>query len=144
MRSNLEQTLDCEKAWDDYIAPTVTSLSRSFPNSRFIRINPDIGEVPALDDKDKMASRRTKTRVARRVDGRILNIAKQPITSSLYFHHLSMSDLQLVGIHQVQGNQVVLYDTRTKLTVYRQDTMSALAALERNVQVSHSPTPPQQ
>ncbi|KAI3317161.1 hypothetical protein HD806DRAFT_515838 [Xylariaceae sp. AK1471] len=103
MRSNLEQTLDCEKAWDDYITLTITSLSRSFFNSRFIRINPDVGEIPAMDDKDKIASLRTKTRAALKIDGRIPNIAKQLIASSFYFDQLPMSDPQPAGILQVQG-----------------------------------------
>ncbi|KAJ2991286.1 hypothetical protein NUW58_g2566 [Xylaria curta] len=102
MRSTLEQTLDCEKAWDNYIAGVITSLSTSL-NSRFIRINPDVGEIPALDDKGKITSLRTKAREALEADRRIPEIAKQLVASTFYFEHLKMSDPKPGGTLCVQG-----------------------------------------
>ncbi|KAI1124855.1 hypothetical protein F5Y10DRAFT_284739 [Nemania abortiva] len=103
LRSTLEQTLDCEKAWDDYMAGVTTSLSSPFLTSKFVRINPDVGEIPALDDKAKMLALRTRAVEALSVDPRIPEIAKQLIASTFYFEHLPMPNIQPDGTLQVQG-----------------------------------------
>ncbi|KAI0474210.1 hypothetical protein F4859DRAFT_521928 [Xylaria cf. heliscus] len=102
MRSTLEQTLDCEKAWDDFIGGVITSLSTSL-DSRFVRINPDVGEIPALDDKGEIASLRARARGALEGDERIPDIAKQLVASSFYFDHLKMSDPKAGETLHVQG-----------------------------------------
>ncbi|KAI1740057.1 hypothetical protein F4680DRAFT_465847 [Xylaria scruposa] len=103
LQSTLEQTLNCEKAWDDYVRGVDTSLSSSFSASRFIRINPDVNEIPALDDKTKIPSLRAKAREALKLDPRIPEIGKQLIASTFYFERLTMSDIQPGGALQIQG-----------------------------------------
>lgn len=88
----------------NYRRGVITSLSGSFLTDRFIRINPNVGEIPALDDKTKIASLRTKAREALSVDSRVPEIAKQLIASTFYFEHLATSDVQPEGTFQVQGN----------------------------------------
>lgn len=104
LRSTLEQALDCEKAWDDYIRGVTTSLSSSFSTTRFIRINPNVDEIPALDDKIKVASLRMKAREALKVDPRVPGIGRRLIASTFYFECLKMSDIEPDGALQVQGN----------------------------------------
>lgn len=103
LRSTLEQALDCEKAWDDYIRGVTTSLSSSFSTTRFIRINPNVDEIPALDDKIKVASLRMKAREALKVDPRVPGIGRRLIASTFYFECLKMSDIEPDGALQVQG-----------------------------------------
>ncbi|KAI0863768.1 hypothetical protein F4860DRAFT_521823 [Xylaria cubensis] len=103
MRSTLEQTLDCEKAWDDYTRGGTASISSSFSASRFIRINPEVDEILALDDKTKLASLRMKAREALKADKRIPEIGKRLTASTFYFERLAASDIQPDGALQVQS-----------------------------------------
>lgn len=103
LRSNMDQTLDCERAWEDYFAGITTSLAKSFSTSRFIRLNPNVGSIPSLDDKDKMGDLRIKAQESQRSDPRIKDIARQLIGSTFYFEPLSVSDPQPDGMIRVQG-----------------------------------------
>ncbi len=105
LRSNLEQTLDCERAWNDYFATVTTALPKSFSPSRFIRVNPNVGTIPALDDKDKMGDLRAKVQETQRRDPRVQDIARRLIASTFYFEILSASDPETdSSIIMIQGN----------------------------------------
>ncbi|GAW26646.1 putative lysophospholipase-like protein [Rosellinia necatrix] len=93
MRSNIQQTLDCERAWDDYISSVANSFTSPSPRSRFLRINPNVGEIPALDEKDKIASLRRKAEVELKLDLRIKDLARQLIASTFYFDIISVSEV---------------------------------------------------
>ncbi|KAI0003957.1 hypothetical protein F4779DRAFT_621638 [Xylariaceae sp. FL0662B] len=103
MRSNLKQTLDCERAWEDYFAGVTTTLPRSFSTSRFLRINPIINEVPALDEKEKMDSLRVKVQESLRRDPQIKEVARQLIASTFYFELISVSEPEPDGTTKIQG-----------------------------------------
>ncbi|KAI1367159.1 hypothetical protein F5Y08DRAFT_350010 [Xylaria arbuscula] len=104
LRNTLEQTLDCDKAWDDFIANITTSPLNTFSSSRFIRINPDVGQIPALDDKTQIPSLRTKARESLSEDPRVPDIAKRLIASTFYFEQHPVSNAQPEGSTlQVQG-----------------------------------------
>ena len=104
LRSTLQQTLDCEKAWDDYIANITTSPLNTFLSSRFIRINPDVGEIPALDDKTQITSWRAKARDNLSEDPRVPEIANRLIASTFYFEHHPAPITQPENTLQVQGS----------------------------------------
>jgi hypothetical protein len=92
MRSNLEQTLDCDRAWDNFISSAVNSLTRSVSPTRFVRINPNVGDIPALDDKDKMDGLRSRVQKLLKNSSEIRDIARRLVASSFYFELLSASD----------------------------------------------------
>jgi hypothetical protein len=92
LRSNMDQTLDCERTWEDYFSTVANSLPRHISTSRFIRINPEIGQVPALDEKDKMLDLRRRTNDAMCRDPRIEEIGRQLIATSFYFELLDASE----------------------------------------------------
>ncbi|KAK7747804.1 hypothetical protein SLS62_008840 [Diatrype stigma] len=102
LRSNLEQNLDCDRAWDDYISSVTTAFPKSFPHSRFLRINPDVGDIPALDEKDRMAELRIRVQQSQDED-RIHDVARQLIASTFYFELRSVSDLGMGGKTRLQG-----------------------------------------
>lgn len=103
LRSSLEQTLDCDRAWDDYIPSVTTAFPKSFSSSRFLRINPNVGSIPALDEKNKMAELRIRVRDSQEEEDRIDEVARQLIASTFYFELLSASDLGLGNKTRVQG-----------------------------------------
>lgn len=88
----MDQTLDCERTWEDYFSTVANSLPRHISTSRFIRINPEIGQVPALDEKDKMLDLRRRTNDAMCRDPRIEEIGRQLIATSFYFELLDASE----------------------------------------------------
>ncbi|KAI1771432.1 hypothetical protein F4818DRAFT_454557 [Hypoxylon cercidicola] len=106
MRKSLEQALDCEKAWDEYVAGVVSSLTESTSTSRFLRINPNVGEIPALDEKEKMEALREKARLALASDlGPLVNqVARQLIASSFYFQLHSTHNINSDGAMRISGN----------------------------------------
>lgn len=114
LRSNLEQTLDCERAWDDYFAGVTTALTKS-STIRFVRINPNVESIPALDEKDKMSELRTNVQESQKNDTRIKEVARQLIASTFYFELKSISDLELDGKTKVQGKSYrkMIYDCVT-------------------------------
>ncbi|KAK8017030.1 FabD/lysophospholipase-like protein [Apiospora rasikravindrae] len=68
LRNNMQQTLDCE---------------------RFRRLNPDVGTIPALDEKDKIDDLLRRAQESLRRDRtRIQDIARQLVASSFYFELL--------------------------------------------------------
>ena len=103
LRSNLDQTLDCERTWADFFAGVTTGLPRSVPTLRYRRVNPNLSTVPALDEKDKIAELRMKTEESQKQDPHIQDIARQLIASSFYFETLSISDPDLDGKVRVNG-----------------------------------------
>ncbi|ORY63334.1 acyl transferase/acyl hydrolase/lysophospholipase [Pseudomassariella vexata] len=103
LRNNMEQTLDCERAWDDYFASVATASTKLFCASRFLRINPDVGSIPALDEKDKMHDLRKTVQASLRRNLRIKDIARQLIASSFYFELLDISESEVDGRFLVQG-----------------------------------------
>ncbi|KAF7536915.1 hypothetical protein G7054_g4138 [Neopestalotiopsis clavispora] len=99
LRSNMDQTLNCERTWEDYFSTVASSLPRHISTSRFIRINPEIGQVPALDEKDKMPQLRKKTNEAIRRDPRIEEVGRQLIATCFYFELMNKSESGQVTIH---------------------------------------------
>ncbi|KAK8072958.1 FabD/lysophospholipase-like protein [Apiospora saccharicola] len=90
LRNNMQQTLDCERSWNEFFDNMVTALSTtSFTTSRFRRLNPDVGTIPALDEKDKIDDLRRRARESLRHDqSRIQDIARQLVASSFYLELL--------------------------------------------------------
>ncbi|XXH01349.1 hypothetical protein Hte_007707 [Hypoxylon texense] len=105
MRNNFEQKLNCEKTWDEYYAGVVGSQPESISTSRFHRINPDVGEIPALDEKEKMEPLRAKAEQVLMSDlsSQINQIARQLIASSFYFELRSASNPKLDGTTKIYG-----------------------------------------
>ncbi|KAI4858552.1 acyl transferase/acyl hydrolase/lysophospholipase [Hypoxylon rubiginosum] len=105
MRNNFEQKLNCEKTWDEYYAGIAGSLPESVSTSRFHRINPNVGEIPALDEKEKMETLRAKAEQVLRsdLDSQINQIARQLIASSFYFELHSASNPKLDGTTNIYG-----------------------------------------
>ncbi|KAK6860680.1 hypothetical protein PG995_004316 [Apiospora arundinis] len=87
LRNNMEQTLDCERSWNEFYDNMITVLATTpFTTSRFRRLNPDVGIIPALDEKDKIEDLRRKARESlRRDQPRIQDVARQLIASTFYF-----------------------------------------------------------
>ncbi|KAK8121780.1 hypothetical protein PG984_010450 [Apiospora sp. TS-2023a] len=90
LRNNMQQTLDCERSWNEFFDNMVTALSTtSFTTSRFRRLNPDVGTIPALDEKDKIDDLRRRALESLRHDqSRIQDIARQLVASSFYLELL--------------------------------------------------------
>ncbi|KAK8075762.1 hypothetical protein PG997_010425 [Apiospora hydei] len=90
LRNNMQQTLDCERSWNEFFDNMVTALSTtSFTTSRFRRLNPDVGTIPALDEKDKIDDLRRRAQESLRRDrSRIQDVARQLVASSFYFELL--------------------------------------------------------
>ncbi|KAI2627754.1 hypothetical protein GGR54DRAFT_430692 [Hypoxylon sp. NC1633] len=103
LRSNLEQTLDCERAWDDYFSSVTSALTKQFSTSRFLRINPNVGKIPALDEKDKMGGLRQQVQRTLRYDPRVKDVARQLLASTFYFELISASDPEPDGTTEIQG-----------------------------------------
>lgn len=102
LKKNMETALDCERIWDDFFASVATSLQHG-TTSRYHRINPRLeGEIPALDEKDKMGQVRRAARAALLKDHAIERIARQLLASTFYFQLASISDEQ-DGLHYVHG-----------------------------------------
>lgn len=108
MKNTLEQALNCEKAWDEYCSGIATSMSGLTSTSRFVRINPNIGKIPALDEKDKMREMRAKANQSLRIElePQIKQIARQLVASSFYFELQSTSDTKPDGTANVYGTSV--------------------------------------
>ncbi|KAK9417273.1 putative PNPLA domain-containing protein [Seiridium unicorne] len=105
LRNNMDQTLDCDRAWEDFFdGITSTTSTTAFAISRYRRINPDLGTVPALDEKDRMEELRRKVQeTLQRDQPRLRDIARQLIASTFYFELISASDADADGKFSVQG-----------------------------------------
>lgn len=103
LKKNMETALNCDRIWEDYFASVATKLQPGTTTSRYHRINPRLeGEVPALDEKDKMGQVRRSARAALLKDHAVERIARQLLASTFYFQLASISDEQ-DGLHYVQG-----------------------------------------
>ncbi|OJD31446.1 lysophospholipase-like protein [Diplodia corticola] len=52
----IDSSLDCEKTWEAYI----NGLPKTCESSRFVRINPEVADLPQLDDIGEMKSLQTR------------------------------------------------------------------------------------
>lgn len=91
LKNNMEQTLDCERSWDEFSDSMVTALATTpYTTSRFRRLNPDVGVIPALDEKDKMSDLRRRAQESLRHDqSKIQDVARQLIASTFYLDLIS-------------------------------------------------------
>lgn len=104
LKKKMETALDCDRIWDDYSAVVATrDRQAGMTTSRYHRINPRLeGEVPELDEKDKMGQVRRSALAALERDHDIDRIARQLLASIFYFQLASISDEQ-DGLYYVQG-----------------------------------------
>jgi len=105
LKNNMDQTLDCERAWEDFFDGIIsTSPTKALAVSRYRRVNPDVGTVPALDEKDKIEELRKRVQESLRNDQpRIRDLARQLIASSFYFEFSSPSETEGDGKISVHG-----------------------------------------
>lgn len=101
----METALDCDRIWDDYFASVATNLLQPDATSRFHRLNPRLeGEVPGLDEKNKMGHVRRLANAALSKDPAIDRVAHQLLASLFYFQLSSISDGEK-NLHYVQGEK---------------------------------------
>lgn len=103
LKKNMETALNCDRIWEDYFANLATKLQPGTIISRYHRINPRLeGEVPALDEKDKMGQVRRSAAASLSKDPAVHLIARQLLATTFYLQIGSISDEQ-DGLHFVQG-----------------------------------------
>ena len=77
----IEDTLDCEKAFEDFISQVPAPLQ-----SRYIRYNIELDDLPTLDHVNALSSLQLRAREHLFRDcGRIQSLALQILASSFYF-----------------------------------------------------------
>ena len=79
---HVRSSLDSEKAWHAYmnvLSPT------SNQRSKYYRLNPELDNVPSLDEVEHMSTIKEKVRSMMCVDSRIQRLASHLIASSFYF-----------------------------------------------------------
>jgi hypothetical protein len=77
----IHSSLNCEKLWNEYIG----DLRGSVDWSRFIRINPEIDDVPKLDEVHRMKILQETVRTRMQDDPVIKKVAARLVCSSFYF-----------------------------------------------------------
>lgn len=112
LRQNMETALDCDRIWDDYFASVTTNSSQPSSTPRFQRLNPRLdGEVPGLDEKDKMGQVRKLAKAAFLKDPAVHGVAQQLLASLFYFQLSNISDGGgRPDVHHVQGETGIVPD----------------------------------
>jgi hypothetical protein len=78
---HIQDALDCDKAWGDYIRP----LPRAH-DSRYVRYNIDVGDLPSLDDVGALDRLQVEVKeYLLRDTPRIKRLALRLIATSFYF-----------------------------------------------------------
>jgi hypothetical protein len=77
----IHSSLNCEKVWNEYIGDVRGSVDWS----RFIRLNPEIDEVPKLDEVHRMKTLQETVRNKMKDDPTIKKVAARLICSCFYF-----------------------------------------------------------
>lgn len=105
LKRNMETALDCDRIWEDYFASVPVKLQPGTTTSRYHRINPRLeGDVPGLDEKDKIRQVRRSALVALNRDPAIERIARQLLATTFYFQLVSIFD-EGDDTHYVQGKE---------------------------------------
>jgi hypothetical protein len=111
--NRIDNILDCERAWNNFLADTIQSSDLKEPYSRYQRLDLDLrSEPPRLDEKDKLDQLRAtvqKSLKEKKEIEKIQLVARQLVASSFYFdkdkipvieydnkHFLGKLSLQLV------------------------------------------------
>lgn len=111
--NRIDNILDCECAWNNFLADTIQPSDLKEPYSRYQRLNLDLrSELPKLDEKDKLDQLRAtvqKSLKEKKEIEKIQLVARQLVASSFYFdkdkipvieydnrHFLGKLSLQLV------------------------------------------------
>jgi hypothetical protein len=80
----IHSSLNCEKAWNEYIGDVRGSVDWS----RFIRLNPEVDDVPRLDEVHRMKALQETVRNKMKNDPAIKKVAGRLVCSCFYFELL--------------------------------------------------------
>ncbi|KAK3328585.1 acyl transferase/acyl hydrolase/lysophospholipase [Cercophora scortea] len=112
LSARIDVDLDCDRAWGKFMSEIIAGTSQSefgdqSGSSNYFRLNPDVsGELPKLDDKNKMGDFRLQVREwaeKREPANAIERVARQLIAASFYFETANRVSPQVEGDSEVVG-----------------------------------------
>jgi hypothetical protein len=118
----MDRILDAELAWHDFQADVIDNphSDLSGHSRRYVRINPNVGKVPKLDQKREMRQLQSDTVKAlqrREMRAKVQNVAFRLVASLFYYERHSTPKADGDNIYQCSGKLLKIKPNHNSLTM---------------------------